>query len=600
MILTGDMIILLLVIVAAIIMFAVEIVPIEVTALTTTGILLLFSVITPEEAISGFSNKAVITIGAMFVLSRALVKTGFLEVMSNSLSKSVGGRSWPTFFIFFITTSLISGFLNNTAAVAIFIPLAINLCRKFHVSPTRILMPLSYAAIFGGTLTLVGTSTNLVVRSVMEVEGLQPFRMFEFTKLGLIFLAVGTVYNIGLARWALPSRSILSSLATKYHLGRYLTEFRIGPDSPMISKTHHELNISEKYNLNVIMIIRDNVRYRFNLKSLYLREGDILLVRLNLSEILKFKDEMNLLLLTDVKMTQQELSGENHVLIETIVSQGSSIIGKTLKEIDFRRRYYGFVLAIRRHSENLMQKIARIRLKFSDTLLIMIPKSKISELKATTDLILMEELDVSLRYEKYWWLSILVIPLIMFLAAFNIIPLVKGAVLGSILLLLVKTISIEEAYEAVNWPVIFMIAALVPLGTALHQTGTDVIIGKSIIYLGNLFTTGGEVNNIIMLSLIYFFSFFLSAFISNTAIAIVMTPIAIALAVSLEIDARPFLVAVAFGSSTSFMTPMGYQTNLMVYGPGQYKFWDFMKAGFPLTLIFWGLATYFIPRYWHF
>ena len=581
-------------------MFAIEWVPIEVTALSATGILLLFNVISPDEAISGFSNKAVITIGAMFILSRSLVKTGFLEVLSDKLSKSVKGKRWPTLFIFYLSVSLISGFINNTAAVAIFIPMTMSLCKKFHISPTRLLMPLSYAAIFGGTLTLIGTSTNLVVSAVMEDEGLQPFRMFEFTKLGLIFLTVGSIYNMILAKWMLPSRSILSSLATKYHLGRYITEFSIGTDSFLIGKTYSELEKTGKMNADIIMIIRDNVRYRFDLKKFQFRAGDVLLVRLEIEDIIRFKEEMGLLLLSDVKLTQQELSGKNHVLVETIVSQNSSLIGKTLKEFNFRQRIFGFVLAVRRHSENLFQKIAHIHLRFSDTLLIMIPKEKLNDLRENSDLIVVEELDISLKYEKYWWLSILVIPLVMILAALNIVPLVKGAVLGTVILLMLRSLSIEDAYESINWPVIFMIAALVPIGIALRTTGTDVIIGKSIIYLGELFMSPDAPNYVVMVSLIYLVSFTLSAFISNTAIAIVMTPIAIALAHSLGIDSRPFLVAVAFGSSASFMTPMGYQTNLMVYGSGQYRFWDFMKAGFPLTIIFWGIATYYIPKFWEF
>ncbi|MBC8479098.1 MAG: SLC13 family permease, partial [FCB group bacterium] len=436
MIITFDIIILLLVITAAIIMFAIEYVPMEVTALAAMGALMLFGLITPDQAISGFSNKAVITIGAMFILSRSLTMTGFLEVFADKVYKTVGGRKWPTITLFLLIVSIISGFINNTAAVAIFIPLAMNLCQKFHISPTKILIPLSYAAIFGGTLTLIGTSTNLVVSAVMEDEGLAPFRMFEFVRLGLIFLGVGMVYNLILARWVLPSRSILSSLARKYKLGRYLTEYKIGPESKLIGQTISNVDISKKYDLQVYMIIRDNVRYRFNLRTMQLKQGDIFLLHINVDQILPFKDEMNMLLLSDVKMTQQELTGKNHVIVEAIVSHGSSLIGKTLQEFDFRERFSSFVLAIRRHREDLLQKIAHIRLKFSDTLLVMVPRDKLDNLRNSNDLIVMEELEIHLKYEKYWWLSILVIPIIMVLAALEIVPLVKGAVLGVVLLLL--------------------------------------------------------------------------------------------------------------------------------------------------------------------
>ena len=220
-----------------IISFTFEIVPMEVTALGTLGLLLVFNIITIDEAISGFSNKAVITIGAIFIISKALVKTGFLEVLSNYLYRLGGNNSWLTFSIFFITTALISGFINNTAAVAIFIPLAIRICQKFHVSPTKILMPLSYAAIFGGTLTLIGTSTNLIVNTFLEDSLLEPFKMFEFAKLGCIFVTIGIFYNLIISRWILPSRAITTSLTQKYHLSTYLTEFKLEKNSLLIGKS---------------------------------------------------------------------------------------------------------------------------------------------------------------------------------------------------------------------------------------------------------------------------------------------------------------------------------------------------------------------------
>ena len=221
-----------------VVLFTFEIFPIEVTAMGALGVLLLFDILSWKEAISGFSNPAVITIGAIFIMSRSLVKTGFLEVFADFLVHKGGTYKWFTIFIFLLTVSIISGFINNTAAVAIFIPLAIDLCQRFQISPTKLLLPLSYAAIFGGTLTLIGTSTNLVVSSAMEEFHLKPFSMFEFTKLGLIFLFFGTIYNIIITKWFMPSRSIISSLTRKYHLGSFLTEFKVDKASPLLGKTY--------------------------------------------------------------------------------------------------------------------------------------------------------------------------------------------------------------------------------------------------------------------------------------------------------------------------------------------------------------------------
>ena len=586
-----------------VVFFVMEILPIEVTAMGAIGLLLLFDVLSWQEAISGFSNPAVITIGAIFIMSRALVKTGFLEVFADFIAKKGGNQKWLTIFIFLLTVSIISGFINNTAAVAIFIPLAIDLCQRFRISPTKILLPLSYAAIFGGTLTLIGTSTNLIVSSVMEEFNMTPFSMFEFTKLGVIFLVLGTLYNLIISKWFMPSRSIISSLTRKYHMGSFLTEFKIGEDSPLIGRSYGEMEIAQNYNLQVYKIIRDSKNIRFNLHNIIIHKDDIFLVQINVKEMLKFKDDMKVLLLSDVKMNQAELSGKNHVIVEGIVSQQSALIGKTLQELDFRSRFGSFVLAVKRQRELLRNKIAHIRLKFSDTLLIMVPKERLDILRTSNDLIVLEELDIHLRYERYWWFSILVIPAVMLLATFSVMPIVKGAVLGAILLLVLRSLSIQDAYESISWSVIFLIASLIPLGTAIHNTNLDKNIGDLIYVLGALIGGVDNVNPIIILAVLYGVTFILSAFVSNAAVAVMLTPIGILLASLIGdngIDSRPFLVAICFGASCSFMTPMGYQTNMMVYGPGQYRLKDFFQMGIPLTIIFWLAAVYWIPKFWPF
>ena len=583
-----------------VVFFVMEILPIEVTAMGAIGILLLFDVLTWQEAISGFSNPAVITIGAIFIMSRALVKTGFLEVFADFLAKKGGNHKWLTIFIFLLTVSIISGFINNTAAVAIFIPLGIDLCQRFRISPTKVLLPLSYAAIFGGTLTLIGTSTNLVVSSIMEEMNMAPFSMFEFTKLGLIFLVLGTLYNMIISKWFMPSRSIISSLTRKYHMGSFLTEFKVGEDSPLIGNAYKDLDISQKYNLQVYKIIRDSKNIRFNLQNIIIREGDIFLVHINVKDMLKFKDDMKVLLLTDVKMNVAELTGKNHVIVEGLVSQQSALIGKTLQEFDFRNRYGSFVLAVKRQRELLRDKIAHIRLKFSDTLLIMVPKERLEILRTSNNLIVLEELDIHLRYERYWWFSILVIPAVMLLAAFGVIPIVKAAILGAILLLVMRTLSIQDAYESISWSVIFLIASLVPMGIAIQKTNLDELTGNLIIGIGTLIGGGEGLDPVIILAVLYGVTFILSAFISNVAVAVMLTPIGIMLATILNVDPRPFLVAICFGASCSFMTPMGYQTNMMVFAPGQYRLKDFFQMGIPLTLVFWITAVYWIPRFWAF
>ena len=645
-----DQIILFSVIFLTIIFFSLEILPLEVTALFSVGVLLLFNIIDVDTAISGFSNSAVITIGAIFILSRSLVKTGFLEVLARFLYKLGGNNPWLTIFIFLFTVSIISGFINNTAAVAIFIPVVFKICQKFHISPTKILLPLSYAAILGGTLTLIGTSTNLIVSSVMEgtdehyidciidesnknqkicdgdelwVESmgnnqydkgdkfldindngvwdqLDPISMFEFTELGLIFIFMGIIYIFIISRWFLPSRVITTSLTQKYHLQKYLTEFRIPKNSKLLGKSFNYMDVSKKYGFQAYKIIRENQELIYNLNSAILHEDDVIIGQINLGDLIRFKEEMNILLLSDVKMNQSELMGENFILVEALINHQSSIIDKTLNEYDFKHRFSSFVLAIKRQKELLRDKIAHIKLKFSDTLLIMVPKAKLETVKGSQDLIVFEELDIHLKYQQYWWLSILVIPVVMLLSSLGIISIVKGVLLGVILLLVLKVISIQDAYESIDWSVIFLIAALIPIGKAINITGMDLSMGESILNFTNYISTffDSDEKYILLVSMLYLVSMLTSSFLSNAAVAIVLSPIAVLIGYKWGIDPRPLIFAVCLGSSNSFLTPIGYQTNMMVYGPGQYRFNDFMKVGLPLSILFWLTATYLITYYW--
>jgi len=647
-----DQIILFSVIFLTIIFFSLEILPLEVTALFSVGVLLLFNIIDVDTAVSGFSNSAVITIGAIFILSRSLVKTGFLEVLARFLYKLGGNNPWLTIFIFLFTVSIISGFINNTAAVAIFIPVVFKICQKFHISPTKILLPLSYAAILGGTLTLIGTSTNLIVSSVMEdtdehyidcttiidefnenqkicdgdelwVESmgnnqydkgdkfldinnngvwdqLDPISMFEFTELGLIFIIIGIVYIFIISRWFLPSRVITTSLTQKYHLQKYLTEFKIPKNSKLSGKSFNYMNVSKKYGFQAYKIIRENQELIYNLNSAILHEDDVIIGQINLGDLIRFKEEMNILLLSDVKMNQNELMGENFILVEALINHQSSIIDKTLNEYDFKHRFSSFVLAIKRQKELLRDKIAHIKLKFSDTLLIMVPKAKLDTVKGSQDLIVFEELDIHLKYQQYWWLSILVIPVIMLFSSLGIISIVKGVLLGVILLLVLKVISIQDAYESIDWSVIFLIAALIPIGKAINITGMDLSMGESILNFTNYISTFFDSSEkyILLVSMLYLVSMLTSSFLSNAAVAIVLSPIAVLIGYKWGIDPRPLIFAVCLGSSNSFLTPIGYQTNMMVYGPGQYRFNDFMKVGLPLSILFWLTATFLITYYW--
>ena len=596
---TIDIAIVLFVILLAFGLFLTEFFPIDVTALTVLGILLLTGLITPTESIMGFSNPAVIIIATLFVLSTTLQKSGILEYFVLSLNKLATHSLTLGLIVFLIAIALTSSIVNNTAIVAIFMPITIRLAQKYKLSPSKLLIPLSYAAILGGTLTLVGTSTNLLVNSIMQNYGdIKPLGMFEFTKFGVLTLIVGLIYIVTIGNRLLPSRTVTSSLTKSYHLGGYLTEMKISKESPLVDRTCMERSLNHNYDIIVLDILRNSELITSNIRNTKLKEGDILFIRGSVDSFLRLKTIEKLSMLTDEKLNQSELVQENNVLVECLLTNKSELIGTSLMAANFRRRFGSFVLAIRREGTIIRKKLAYIILRAYDTLLVYGSREKVQEMASTGDFIILEELETSLKKHKLWWLSSVLIIAVMLLSALGIVPILKGAIIAVVILLTLKVISPVEAYNSIHWQVIVLIATLIPLGYAIQTSGTADWIGNNIIILVRLFPD--QMQPRMLLALIYLLTIILTETSSNAATAIIVTPIAIVSSINLGLDPRPFIFAVCFAASASFITPIGYQTNLMVYGPGGYKFKDFIRVGFPLSVIIWILGIIFIPVFWPF
>ena len=593
-----EILIVLSLIVLAFSLFVTEKFPLDVTALLILSILLIGQFLTIEEAISGFSNPAVITIGLLFILSYALQKTRILEYLIIRINKLVSRSKNLGLGVYLLTIAIASALMNNTAIVAVFMPVTIRLAHQYKVSPSKLLIPLSYAAIMGGTLTLVGTSTNLLVNAIYVDNGGLSLGMFEFAQYGWIPLTIGLVYVIWIAPLILPSRTITSSLTKSYHMAGYLTEMKISNDSPLIGKTCRDRNINQNYDVMVLDIQREGYLISTKVGEKVIQAGDILFVKGSVESFLRMKEVEKISLLTDEKLTQKELEQEDNVLMECMLTDKSDIVGKTLMQSNFRKRFRTFILAIRRDGSIIRKKIAHVILHTYDTLLIYGGRKEINKLASRGDFILLGEVQADLIKSRFWWVSILAIITTIVLAAFGILPILKGAIISAVILLLLRIISPNEAYQSIHWQVIVLIAALIPLGIAIESTGTAAFIGQLISETVSDFSPNKQ--PYILLGLIYLITMILTEVSSNTATAIIMAPIVMAVTNQMGIDARPFIFAVCFAASASFVTPVGYQTNLMVYGPGGYKFSDFIKVGLPLSIIFWLLAILFIPIIWPF
>jgi di/tricarboxylate transporter len=585
---------LLLILAATVASFVLEWLPLDVTALAALGALLLFDLVTAEEAVEGFSNPAVVTVMLMFVLGEGLSASGILPRMGVRLARMAGASTARASASLLALSAGLSAFLNNTAVVSIFMPIALDLARRFKTSPSKLLLPLSYASILGGMCTLIGTSTNLLASALAVENGLPPFRVFEFLWLGAPLLAIGLLYLLLAGPRLLPDRLADSSLTGKYRINEFLTEVKVPESSPLLGRTVLAEHLSDRFDLNVIEILRGKRRIATDLRYTPLETDDVLIVRGSMEEILALKEHYGLLLLSDIKLQDQDLADQNNVLVEVQLAPNSRLAGATLKEIDFRKSYGCFVLALNRGGGVIRDKLALVPLRPLDTLLVFGPRQRIEGLNRQEDFLPLQELTVRLRVSRRWWIGALAIPAVVALAALGVMSILKAALLAVVALLLTGAVRIQRAYAAIDWTVIFMLAAILPLGTAMTKTGLAATLGHGLV------AVGGTLGPLAVLGLLTLCTSLLTGFISNNSAAVLMVPIAVSAGRELGVDPKPLLMGVTFAASLCFFTPMGYQTNAMVYSPGGYRFGDFLRAGGPLNFITWLTVTLLIPSIWRF
>jgi len=556
-------------------------------------VLLLLGLIRPEQALYGFASIATATVAAMFVLSAGLVRTGLIEWLVCRIDKIAGKTQTQLLLILCLTIAALSAFIVNTATVAIFIPIAIVLATARKIPASRVLIPLSFASQFGGVCTLIGTSTNILVHSIAISNGLTGFSLFEFAPLGLVMIAIGTIYLIFVAKWLLPKRKGTYQQTDKYRLSDYLSELIVKKDSPLITKRWEELKEKDIRDINLIKLIRDK-KATWRASATKIREGDILLLHGKADELLKMKDNYGLQTRGDAVIDDKQLSSEEAKLIEALVPPRSRLVGRTLSSADFNRRYRCIVLAVQRRGKILRERLADIHLDGGDSLLLQGSAENVALLMKSRDLIVTNELtELRLRKNRAA-IALGLVVLVVALAAFKIVPILIAALIGAVGMVLFGCLTLEEAYQSIDWKVIFLLGGILPLGLAIQQSGTAAWLANTIMQpLVNM-------GPLAILAALYIFTALLTETMSNNAAAILLAPIALSIAATLGVNPRPFLVAITFAASTSFATPIGYQTNTMIYAPGGYRFFDYTKVGLPLNFLFWITATFLIPFWWPF
>ena len=592
---TSEILLVFAVAAVAVVLFATEKLSVDLVALLIMGSLLVLGIVTPEEGISGFSNKATVTVGAMFIISAGLFKTGAVSYMGKLTTRVFKTNYWLGLVTVMIAVGFFSAFINNTPVVAVFIPILVGVAKELKVSASKLLMPMSFASMFGGVCTLIGTSTNILVSSIAEENGQPPFSMFEIAPLGVVVFVFGMAYMLLIGIRIIPDRRSEGDLIESFSLQEYIVEVVLLKGSDSVGRTIRDAPIIKEIDIGIIGIQRGEEMIHVPTPDFVLRAGDVLRVRCDLDKFKKIQSRAGVMFKSQFKWSDQDVETAQIKLVEAVVALGSEIAGKSLEDLRFYESYGAIVLAIRHRGKLMRKKIADVKLSAGDAMLLEVRTDSYTQLRKNPAFVIISEIEQPV-YRKGKLIPALLIAVGVILSAtLGIAPIVVSAIIGAILLVIVGCLTMEEAYESIHWRIIFLLAGVLTLEAAMENSGAAPLISSSIISVVSRW--GGLVA---LLSAFYLMTFVFTELMSNNATAALLTPIAIATANTLHVSPRPFLVAVMFAASASFMTPVGYQTNTLIYGPGQYRFKDFLRVGTPLNLLFWAISTLFIPYFWGF
>ena len=587
---TFEISLVLLITLGAMTLFVTEKLRIDAIAVLVLVSLTLLDLVSPSEALSGFSNPATITVASMFILAAGLQNSGALA----GIQKMLGAARSPLqfFLMLFGLLALIAPFVNNTAVVAIFIPIVIAASLKISLSPSKTLIPLSYVAQMMGVVTLIGSSTNLLVNSVAKDLGHSGFSMFEFLPLAAICGVAGCLYLLTFGRWLLPDvRS--ADLENLYEFGHYISELKITEDSKLLGTSVEEAKLSKNYNVYILELLRDGEKY-WSPRSEELREGDILLARGVWSDLETLKDEQKLEFNTRTDFQLKGEKQEKSVLAEVMIAPQSRAAGRLLSVFNRSWRYNASVMGVQRRGQVVRNQLNSLRLRIGDILLLTLPEKDLAALRKDKSVIVISQREASPEYGWRAPFAVATMAAVVAISALGWLPIAISALCGAVAMTLAGCIHADDVYESTDWSIVILIAGLLPLGIAMSSSGAaQFLVDNSIGLVSHL---GPHV----VLAVLYLMALALGELMSNSAAAVLLTPIGFSTAQLMGADPTPFLIAITFAASTSFMTPVGYQTNMMVYSAGGYKFSDFIKVGLPLNMIFWVLGVIFIPIFWPF
>jgi di/tricarboxylate transporter len=588
-----DNILILIILGGALILFISEKLRVDVVALLVLAALILTDLVTIEEAFSGFASPAVVTVWSVFIISGALYRTGVADSLARAVLRLAGRDPLRLTVVIMVTVGVMSAFMNNIGAVAIMLPAVVSVARNLRIAPSKLLIPLSFASLMGGNMTLIGTPPNILAAEILRnYGGLEPFYFFDFTPTGLLVLAAGVIYMALIGRHLLPERYSGSAPGDVERLRPFLSEVRIAPDSPLVGKSMAQSGLGERHDLSVVHIRRGQEAPFFPSPDRPLLAGDCLLIEGERDDILTASAAYNLRPDPASTAHEHDLTSDTMDMVEVTLAPRSEFIGQTLQAIQFRSRYDLSVLALRHHGESLVSRLADVPLDFGDSLLVQGEQSKIDLLRRDDNFLVLDSPPPDMRHLRKGPLALVILLVVLLVITLGWLHPSAAMLMGALAMVLTGVLRMDEAYQAIEWKSVFLIAGILPLGLAMETTGTAALIAEQI--------TGllGDVGPRAVLIGIFILTALLTEVISNAAATVLVAPIAIDTAFSLGASPHTFVLAVVIAASTSFLMPIGHQVNVLVFGPGGYRFSDYTRVGVWLNLIILLLVAVALPLFW--